>query len=150
MEPDSTGPVPAVLIGKEKTDTGSTLARFRFVSVESSGSVIRYQKERRAWQRMTPKEKRVILCWQDGEREVSVQAELKDISGGGAAVWTEIIPPSNQSIWLSVENVDQENAAECRMVGCQHDRSGKHIARLTFIGLCPYQTYAAALGLRSE
>ena len=103
---ESTGPIPAVLVDKSKTDAGRTLARFRFVSVQSSGTVIRHQKERRAWQRMTPKEKRVFLSWQDSDREVSVRAELKDISGGGVAVWTATLPPSNHSIWLSVGTVD--------------------------------------------
>ena len=144
---DSTGPIPAVLVGKEETNAGKTLARFQFASVQSSGKVIRYQKERRAWRRMTPKEKRVFLFWHDGDRAVSVRAELKDISGGGAAVWTETLPPANQSIWLSVGKEDRQSAAECRLVGSLPGPTGKHTSRFAFIDVCPYEIYAAALGL---
>src|SRR5271166_6072695 len=60
------------------------------------------RRERRAWQRVVPREKRARLSWQVGDDTISVPGELQNISGGGAAVQIDVAPPWNQTIWLSL------------------------------------------------
>ena len=97
----STGPVPANLISMETTDEGRILASFAFESVQTSRELIQRQKERRAWQRVVPRERRARLAWEAGDLTFSVPGEVQNISGGGAAVQTDVSPPWNQPIWLA-------------------------------------------------
>ena len=55
---------------------------------------------RRAWQRHVPRRGECLLSWTDGEGTATVPATIKDLSGGGVAVWTETLPPCNQPVWL--------------------------------------------------
>ena len=74
--------------------------------------------------------------------------EVQNISGGGVAVQTDVTPPWTQDIWLSLGPVgEQADPVECRLVGVQHDQSGKLIAHFAFVDLCPLQLYLAAIGI---
>ncbi len=142
----STGPIPANLIAVETTDGGRYLVKFAFEPVRATKDLIRHQKERRAWQRVVPRETRARLSWQLGDDTLSVPGEVQNISGGGVAVRTDVIPPWNQAVWLSVGPVGEEaGPAECRLVGVGHDQAGKLIARFAFVDLCPLQLYQAAV-----
>jgi len=142
----STGPIPANLIAVETTDGGRYLAKFAFDPVPATRDIIRHQKERRAWQRVVPRERRACLSWQVGDDTFSVPGEVQNISGGGVAVQTDVAPPWNQTIWLSLGPVGEEaGPAECRLVGFRHDQAGKLIARFAFVDLCPLQLYQAAI-----
>jgi len=142
----STGPIPANLVAMETTDAGRILAKFVFDPVQATRDVIRHQKERRAWQRVVPRERRACLSWQVGDDTFSVPGEVQNISGGGVAVQTDVAPPWNQTIWLSLGAVGEKpGLAECRLVGFQHDQAGKLIARFAFVDLCPLQLYQAAI-----
>ena len=67
-------------------------------------------------------------------------------NGGGVAVQTDVAPPWNQTIWLSLGPVGEEaGPAECRLVGFRNDQPGKLIARFAFVDLCPLQLYQAAI-----
>jgi len=73
-------------------------------------------------------------------------ARCKNISGGGIAVQTDVAPPRNQTIWLSLGPVGEEaGPAECRLVGFRNDQPGKLIARFAFVDLCPLHLYQAAI-----
>ncbi len=142
----STGPMPANLIAVETKEGGRYLAKFSFDPVPARGDLIQHQKERRAWQRVVPRETRACLSWQVGDDTFSVPAEVQNISGGGVAVQTDVIPPWNQAIWLSVGPLGEETGpAECRLVGVRHDPAGKLVARFAFVDLCPLQLYQAAV-----
>ena len=53
---NSTGPILATLIAFETTDGGRYLAKFVFDQVQATGGFVPHQKERRAWQRVVPRE----------------------------------------------------------------------------------------------
>src|SRR5208282_832069 len=46
--------------------------------------------------------------WQVGDDTFSVPAEVQNISGGGVTVQTDVTPPWNQAIWLSLGPVGEE------------------------------------------
>lgn len=142
----STGPIPANLVAMETMDSGRTLAKFAFDSVLADRDLILHQRERRAWQRVVPRERRACLSWRVGDDTISVPGEVQNISGGGVAVQTDVAPPWNQTIWLSLGPVGEEaGPAECRLVGFRNDQPGKLIARFAFVDLCPLQLYQAAV-----
>ena len=130
----------------ETTDSGRILAKFAFDSVLADRDLILHQRERRAWQRVVPRERRACLSWRVGDDTISVPGEVQNISGGGVAVQTDVAPPWNQTIWLSLGPVGEEaGPAECRLVGFRNDQPGKLIARFAFVDLCPLQLYQAAI-----
>ena len=142
----STGPIPANLVAMETMDSGRTLAQFAFDSVLANRDLIPHQRERRAWRRVVPRERRACLSWRVGDDTISVPGEVQNISGGGVAVQTDVAPPWNQTIWLSLGPVGEEaGPAECRLVGFRNDQPGKLIARFAFVDLCPLQLYQAAV-----
>ena len=143
---NSTGPIPASLIAIETTDGGRYLTKFEFDPVQATRDFIHHQKERRAWQRVVPRERRACLSWRVGDDTISVPGEVQNISGGGVAVQTDVAPPWKQTIWLSLGPVGEEaGPAECRLVGFRNDQPGKLIARFAFVDLCPLQLYQAAI-----
>ncbi len=142
----ATGPIPAEVLSWITTDAGSILAKLAFEPVEGTRDLIRHQIERRAWQRVVPRETRACLCWQVGDDTFSVPGEVQNIGGGGIAVRTEVVPPWNQVVRLSLGPVGTEvGPAECKLVGVRHDQGGKIIARFAFIDLCPFQLYQTAV-----
>ena len=142
----STGPIPADLVSLQSTDAGRILANFAFEPVQATSDLIRHLKERRAWQRVVPRERHACLSWLVGDDTFSVPGEVQNISGGGVAVQTDVAPPWNQAIWLTMGPASQEaGPAECRLVSVQHDEAGKLIARFAFADLCPLQLYHAAI-----
>ncbi len=142
----STRSIPANLVVMETMDSGRILAKFTFDSVLANRDLIPHQRERRAWQRVVPREKRARLSWQVGDDTISVPGELQNISGGGAAVQIDVAPPWNQTIWLSLGPVGEEaGPAECKLVAFRNDQPGKLIARFAFVDLCPMQLYQAAI-----
>jgi hypothetical protein len=143
----STGPIPATLLSAEMTESVRFLAKFRFNRVQPARDVIHHQKERRAWQRVVPRERRAVLSWLVNGRELEVRGEILNISGGGAAVQTDVTPPSEQTIRLKVGPPGKEvGPADCRLVGVCQARNGKVIARFAFVDLCPLQLHQVAIG----
>jgi hypothetical protein len=142
----STGPIPANLIAMETTDGGRYLAKFAFDPVQANRDLIRHLKERRDWQRVVPRERRACLSWQVGDDTFSVPGEVQNISGGGVVVQTDVVPPWNQTIWLTLGPVGEEaGPAECKLVGFRNDQPGKLIARFSFVDFCPLHFYQAAI-----
>ncbi len=144
----TSGPISAELVSVTTTDAGNILAKFAYDPGVSARSLIQRQAERRAWQRVVPHEKRASLSWLVGDETFSLPGEVQNISGGGVAVQTDVLPPWSQAIWLTLGPVGEEaGPAECRLVGVQHDEAGKLVARLAFVDLCPLQLYQAAIGV---
>src|SRR5208337_5012329 len=92
----STRPIPANLVAMETTDSGRILAKFAFDSVLADRDLILHQRERRAWQRVVPRERRACLSWRVGDDTISVPGVVQNISGGGVALQTDAAPPSTQ------------------------------------------------------
>ena len=142
------GAIPSKLIEKELTGSGRTLARFGFESAIPRAELDQFVRDRPAWKRVVPHEKRTVLKWRGDPDETVVRGELRDISGGGAAVRITVLPPADKPIWLSAgtENLE-ESPVECRLVGHRHDSEGNIIAHLLFVDLCPLRIYEVAMGL---
>ena len=144
----ATGPIPANLVSMEITDAGRHLVKFTFDPGEDTQGLIRHLRERRAWQRVVPRERRACLNWQVGDDTLLVPGSVQNISGGGIAVQTDVTPPWNQTIWLTLGPAGRETGpAECRLVGIRHDEAGRLIVRLAFVDLCPLELYQAAIGV---
>ncbi len=147
----STGPIAADLVTSETTDSGRILAKFAFQSEQPCWNLIHHQKERRAWQRVVPRERRASLSWHVGEECKTVPCTVQNISGGGVAVSVEVMPPWGQSIWLSLGPGDQQaDPAECKLLGSRRDPAGHLIARLAFVHLCPLGLYQAVVNSPSQ
>jgi len=146
----STGPIPANLISVLTEKGGRYLVKFSFEPVSTAEGIVRHQKERRAWQRVVPRETRARLSWEAGNDSISVPAQVQNISGGGVAVLTDLSPPWNQAVWLSIGPAEDEaGPVECKLVGVHGDQAGKVIARFAFVDLCSMQLYQAAVNARN-
>lgn len=140
--------VPAQLIATKATEQGKILATFKFEVAGAPTSFLPKQRERRAWERRVPKEKAAVLCWAERDCEVSVNAEVLNLSGGGAAVRLPKRPPANETLWLSVGQKGRESEpVECKTVSSAPDGKGAFTLRLSFVGLCPMQVFEVAMGL---
>jgi hypothetical protein len=136
------------LTATEPTEYGRVLATFRFDPASGISDHIPQGRERRAWQREIPRETCAQISWGPEAAANSVDAELRDISGGGAAVRTRRRPPTNEPLWLWVGREDEKaGPVECRMLACDPEDEGMFTLRLSFIGLCPMAVFAAAMGL---
>jgi len=73
----SARPIPGNLVAMETTDSGRILAKFAFDSVLADRDLILHQRERRACQRVVPRERRACLSWRVGDDTVSVPGEVQ-------------------------------------------------------------------------
>lgn len=81
------------------------------------------------------------MTWVAGEIEGRAQGELLNLSGGGAAFVSHVMPPAHVAVWLrlavGVPRADRIEPAESRLVRTSDDPSGAKIAHLEFVGTCP-------------
>ena len=90
-------------------------------------------REQRRWIRYTPKTTRASLSWDEGSRRISCDANLVDISGGGAAVLFDRAPGPDEPLWLrSGIRLGHEEDVEARAIAISDDPSGKRLLRLRF------------------
>ncbi|MFO0891255.1 MAG: hypothetical protein U0790_19190 [Isosphaeraceae bacterium] len=144
-------PVRARLVATEAIDYGRILASFEFDLSKTVSSLLPQGRDRRAWRREVPKERSAVLSWVAGDSSVSVDAELQNIGGGGAAVRVGDRPPTNEPLWLWVGREGSEaGPVECRMVGCASESEVAFVLRLAFVGLCPMPVFLAAMGLEDR
>ncbi len=91
-------------------------------------------------------ETRVTLAWYDQDIERTIPAELLNISGGGAAVITEVETPADQPLWLGLESKDVAIVpTEARLVVISADPSGLKVVRLSFVDPCPMELFELAV-----
>ena len=93
--------------------------------------------EHRRWIRTTLPHARASLTWHVGQTEVTHEAALKDISGGGAAVQMAAgLPsvPGDQPIWLNLIHADiVAEPIEAVLVEARPLERGETLCRLRFI-----------------
>lgn len=143
-----TGAIRSRLIDKKIMNTGRTLAHLRFESLVPPAELSHFLRERRAWKRVVPQEKRAVLSWRDGASDQIIRGEMRDISGGGAAVCVSAQPPADKPIWLSLGAEGREaGPVECRPGSLKLDSNGNFIIHLAFVDLCPLRLYEVAMGL---
>ncbi len=142
-------PVEAHALEVSPHPSGKTLIRMRFVAWISLDPILERHRERRLWDRYPARESRASLTWLDGPHETTIHGELLNISGGGAAFVSDVMPPPGVSIWLELEAgvrlVKQIAPIESRLVTTSNDPSGMTIAHIQFIGPCPMDFFELAV-----
>jgi hypothetical protein len=90
-------------------------------------------EERRQSPRYRLRITRSIMDWREGDEQVACEAEVLNISGGGAAVLVGRAPPVDQSVRLRLEchNAPAE-PMEARSLTVSDDPSGRKLVRLQF------------------
>jgi PilZ domain len=141
---------PAHLIATKAKEHGRILATFKFDLADSPRNYLPKQRERRAWERRVPTQKSAVISWVEKDSEITVNGEVLNLSGGGAAVKIAQRPPAHEPLWLWVGREGQEaGPVECETVGCSPDGEGTLTLRLSFVGLCPLSVFEAAMGQES-
>jgi hypothetical protein len=122
--------------------SGKRLIRLRFASWVSLDSLLGQLEERRLWQRYPACEKRARLIWfEDGSRR-TIQGELLNISGGGAAIITDAEPSLDTQAWLElVTEAAVIDPVESKVLGISSDPSNLKFVRLAFAGTCPIEFF---------
>ncbi len=121
---------------------GKRLVRLRFTSWVSLDSVLGQLEERRLWQRYPAREKRARLTWHEAGSQRTIQGELLNISGGGAAIITDAEPTPDAPAWLELATEAAViDPVESKVLGISFDPSGQKFVRLTFVGTCPIEFF---------
>jgi c-di-GMP-binding flagellar brake protein YcgR len=141
-----TKPWEVRLVASSVDTSGKLFLRFRFVSWVPLDAVLKRHQERRLWQRYPARETRATLAWYEQDIERTIPAELLNISGGGAAIITEVEPPADQPLWLGLESKDVAIVpTEARLVVISADPSGLKVVRLRFVDSCPMEMFELAM-----
>ena len=139
-------PFPGQAIAASPDPSGKQLLRLRFTSWVSLDGLLEQTEERRLWQRYAARAARTSLCWLTDEGERTVGGELLNISGGGAAVVTDVEPPANAPVWVKLECPARTvDPVEARLVVISLDPSGTKVARLRFLDPCPMAFFELAV-----
>jgi hypothetical protein len=144
-------PLEARVVSTAVDPSGIPVVRMQFTSWISLGSVLEEHAEHRLWQRYPARETRASLIWLDEDGEHTVACVLLNISGGGAAVFTNAILPQEHPLWLTLQG--ESGAAtpvESRLVASSIDVSGLTIARFRFVEACPMDLFELAVHGRSS
>jgi hypothetical protein len=77
-------------------------------------------------------------------------AEVLDISQTGMAVLCDVVPRSDQKIWLRIDRPHPTDWVEVVLKGATTSSQGGHLVRLAFTQACPYDFFKAALYAKSK
>jgi hypothetical protein len=136
----------AHLVATSADPSGKHLVRVRFTSWVPLDAILEKHRERRAWQRYPARETRATLFWYDQGVQRTIQGELLNISGGGAAVITEVDPPANRPLWLGLgKETPLINSIEAKLVAISLDPSGTKVVRLSLVDSCPMELFELAV-----
>jgi hypothetical protein len=142
-------PVDAVVQSSSADDSGKYVVRLRFTQWVSLDAILERARERRLWERYPARESRATLSWLEGTTEHSTHGDLLNISGGGAAFVTDVLPPSRVSVWLEldagVRQVPRIEPVESRLIMTSVDPSGMKIAHIQFVSPCPMDLFELAV-----
>jgi hypothetical protein len=98
-------------------------------------------RERRLWDRYPIVGVRASLNWVVGATETTARGDLLNISGGGAALASDVGPPAGVPLWLRFETSDppgsEIESVEARLVMTSIGPSGMRIAHVQFVEPCP-------------
>jgi hypothetical protein len=144
---EASKPLEARSVGTSVDPAGKRLINLRFTTWISLEVLFgRQQQERRLWQRYPARESRAVLTWLESDREKTIQAELLNISGGGAAFKATVEPPFDRPIWFGLEAMAAGiDPVEAQLVGISLDPSGSKIVRFRFVAPCPIELFELAV-----
>ena len=138
--------VESQLVATSTDPSGKHLVRVRFKSWISLDGILEKLEERRSWQRYPAQETRATLFWYDQDVQRMIRGQLLNISGGGAAIITDINPPADQSLWFGLESDALPIVpVEARRAGILLDTSGSQVVRLCFVNSCPMEVFELAV-----
>ena len=141
-----TEPWEARVVATSVDPSGKHIVRLRFTSWVALDAILERHRERRLWQRHPARETHATLSWDDHGVQGKIHGELLNISGGGAAVITEIEPPGNMPLWLELEiEAIPIVPVEARLIVISLDPSGMKVARLRFVDSCPMELFKLAM-----
>ena len=136
---------PKGLIAR-RAETGDILALFRaWHEVDREGETL----ERRLAPRYTPATTRAWLGWWNRGSFRVVNAEIINLSKGGALMQLEARPPSSQPVWLCLGTPYPIDFVQARVLGAEGKTDEPSFARLEFHTPCPPSFFLAA-GFREE
>lgn len=142
-------PIGATAVSTSEDASGSRVLHLRFDHWVALDSLLAVHRERRMWKRYAVRESRAGLTWIDGGSERTTVGVLINISGGGAAFASEVLPPADGTAWLRLEAGARtgggSEAVECQLVAISEDPSGRRIAHLRFLDPCPMDLFELAV-----
>ncbi len=102
------------------------------------------RKDRRSSPRYTPASTQAWVGWWKGTRFLVSQAELVNLSKGGALVRLNNRPPTSQPIWICLGAPHPVDYVQCRVLDASPRLDGDFRARLEFHAPCPPSFFLAA------
>jgi hypothetical protein len=139
-------PLAAKVISASSHPSGRIVVRMQFTSWLSLVTVLEQHEERRLWQRYPARETRAALTWFDDDGLHAANCSLSNISGGGAAVFTEEVLPEDRPLRFALDGVPEAGTMiESALVATSVDASGLRVARLKFAEPCPMEVFERAI-----
>jgi hypothetical protein len=142
-------PVEAEALATSVDSSRKHLVRLRFAHWISLDAILEKHRERRMWERYPARESRATVTWLDGSAEKTTHGDLLNISGGGAAFVSDVLPPPGVRIWLQLEararQADRTDPVESKIVTTSTDPSGMKIAHIQFVEPCPMDLFELAV-----
>src|SRR5262245_36217697 len=142
-------PVEAQLLHISLDASGKQVLHLRFARYVALDALLEAHRERRLWERYPARESRASLTWLEGADERTVHGDLLNISGGGVASVSDVLPPPGVPIWLRLEagarQLDPIDPVASKLVATSDDPSGLKIAHLQFVEPCPMDLFNLAV-----
>ena len=102
------------------------------------------RKDRRESTRYLPAATRAWVGWWKAARFVVSEAELLNLSKGGALVQLVNRPPTSQPLWICIGAPHPIDYVQCRVLDASLKPAGDYLARLEFRSPCPPSFFLAA------
>lgn len=148
-DPARMGPIEGQVMETSLDSSGRRVVHVRFARWVPLDWLLEKHRERRLWERYPARESRASLSWVEGAAERTIRGELLNISGGGAAFVSDMLPPRGVPIFLRLEADVPEgiriHAVEARLVMTSVDPSGMRIAHVQFVDPCPMDLFELAV-----
>jgi hypothetical protein len=107
--------------------------------------------ERRDWERVQARDRKAWLAWKDENGPQLHQAELVNISGGGASLQMARVPPRGRGLRLRLESLETVEVESLLVEGRRHRTiTGIHVIRIRFTTECPTSLFERAIHGRSD
>ncbi len=102
------------------------------------------RKDRRESERYTPARTQAWVGWWKGARFLVSQAQLINLSNGGALVHMTNRPPTSQPIWICLGAPHPVDYVQCRVLDAALKPAGDFHARVEFHAPCSPRFFLAA------
>lgn len=102
------------------------------------------RKDRRENERYTPAATQAWVGWWRGSRFLVSQADLVNLSKGGALVHLGNRPPTSQPVWICLGAPHPVDYVQCRVLDAALKPAGDYLARVEFHAPCPPCFFVAA------